>query len=96
MINGMLNTDWLVSMLKKHGPRSLTELRNLRAGPEGDGLSTSLSCAMNELSQDGRAVRRVADGRWVLVDRMGWSEAFALMASGMKNKRNRKKGRMAA
>lgn len=79
MINGMLNTVWVKSMLKKHGALTLPELRELRAGPAGDGTSKSVSCALNDLLKEGEVVRR-ADGKWSLATKMGWSGVLAAMS----------------
>ena len=78
MIAGLLNTEWVVAMIKQHGPLSMPELRALRAGPESDGTDRSMSCAINELMTAG-IVTKGPGNRWALVAKMGWRGVFASM-----------------
>lgn len=79
MIQGMLNTEWVKAMLKKYGPLTMPELRALRGGPEGDGETKTVSCAVDELVKSGEVVRR-AGNKWALVTSLGWSGIFSVMA----------------
>lgn len=76
MINGMLNTEWVKSMLKKYGPMDMPELRALRASAEGDGSTKSVSCAVNDLVNSGDVVKS-ASGKWALATSLGWSGIFS-------------------
>ncbi|HHO0939091.1 TPA: hypothetical protein ACRTTK_003130 [Aeromonas hydrophila] len=78
MINGQLNTEWVKAMLKKYGPMTQGELRQLRAGPEGDGQSKSVSCALDDLLKSGDVVKREG-GKWAVSTTLGWSGLFSAM-----------------
>lgn len=78
MIKGMLNTEWVKAMLKKHGPLTTVELRKIRLGPDGDGVAKSLGCSLDELYKNGELLKKPGN-KWALATSIGWGGVFTAM-----------------
>lgn len=78
MIKGMLNTEWVKAMLKKHGPLTTVELRKIRLGPDGDGKAKSLGASLDELYKNGELLKK-SGNKWALATSIGWGGVFSAM-----------------